>query len=62
MIAFNDMIANMLSNKKLNPNVTQLFIRGTKFRISLAFVTQFYFAVPKIIGLFTIKYRLLDNY
>ena len=56
------MIANMLSNKKLNPNVTQLFIRGTKFRISLAFITQFYFAVPKIIRLFTIKYRLLDKY
>ena len=34
-------------NKKLNPIVTELFIRGRKLNISLIFVTQSYFAVPK---------------
>ena len=41
------MIADMLSNKKLNPIVTELFIRGKKLNISLVFITQSYFAVPK---------------
>ena len=36
----------MLSNKKLNPIVTGLFIRGRKLSISLVFITQSYFAVP----------------
>ena len=48
LIAFDDMIANMLNNKKLNPIVTDLFIRGRKLNISLAFITQSYFAVRKI--------------
>ena len=42
-----DTIADMLSNKKINSIVTELFIRGRKLNISLAFVTQSYFAVPK---------------
>ena len=37
----------MLSNKKLNPIVTELFIRGGKLNISLISITQSYFAVPK---------------
>ena len=45
------MIAVMLSNKKLNPVVTKLFIRGRKLNISLIFITQSYFAVPKNIRL-----------
>ena len=40
LIAFADMIADMLSNKKLNPVVTKLFIRGRKLNISLVFTTQ----------------------
>ena len=39
--------ANMLSNKKLNPTVTELFIRGRELNIFLVFFTQLYFAVPK---------------
>ena len=38
---FDDMIADMLSNKKLNPIVTELFIRRRKLNISLVFITQF---------------------
>ena len=45
------MIADILCNKKLNPIVTDLFIRGRKLNISLIFITQSYFAVPKNIGL-----------
>ena len=41
------MIAAILSNKKLNPIVPKLFIRGEKLNISLVFITQSYFAVPK---------------
>ena len=37
----------MFSNKKFNPKVTELFIRGRKLNISLVFITQSYFAVPK---------------
>ena len=51
LIVFDDIIADMLSNKKLNPIVTELFIRGRKLDISLAFITQSYFAVPKNIKL-----------
>ena len=45
------MIADMLSNKKLNPIVTELFVRGRKWNISLVFITQCYFAVPKDVRL-----------
>ena len=47
LIVLDDMIAGILSNKKRNPVVTELFIRGRKLNISLVFITQPYFAVPK---------------
>ena len=50
-VAFDDIIADILSNKKLNPIVTELFIRGRKLNISLVFIMQSYFAVPKTIRL-----------
>ena len=59
LIVFDDMIADMLSNKKLNPIVTELFIRGRKLKISLAFITQFYFAVPKNIRLNSTYYFIM---
>ena len=46
-----DMIAGMLSNKKIYPIVTELFIREKKLNIYLVFITQSYFAVPKHITL-----------
>ena len=51
MIVFNDMIADMINNKRLNSVVTELFIRGKKLIISFVFVTQSYFKVPKDIRL-----------
>ena len=49
----------MLSNKKLNPTVTELFIRGKKLNISPAFITKSYFAVPKNIRLNSIHYFIM---
>ena len=45
--------------KKLNPIVTELFIRGRKRNISLNFITQAYFAVPKDIRLNSTHYFLM---
>ena len=47
LIVFDDMIADMLSNKKFNPIVTELFIRCRMLNISLVFVTQSYTSAPK---------------
>ena len=52
------MIVYMLSNKKLNPIATELFIRGRKLNISLVFITQSYFAVPKNTRLY-IRYCII---
>ena len=39
------MIADMPNDKKLNPTVTELFIRGRKLHISLVFITQYYLKI-----------------
>ena len=50
-IVFDDMIADMINNNKLNPIVTELFIRGRKLNISIVFIMQSYFKVPKDVRL-----------
>ena len=60
LIVFDDLIADMINNKKLDSIVTELFIRGTKLNISIVFITQSYFKVPKDVRLnfthfFTVK-------
>ena len=47
LIVFHGMIADIINNKKLNPVVTELFIRGRKRNISIAFIIQLYFKEPK---------------
>ena len=47
LIVFDDMIADMIHNKKLNSVVTELFIRVRKLNISHVFISQSYFKVPK---------------
>ena len=47
LIVFDDMIADMINNKKLDSIVTELFIRCRKSNISLLFISQSYFKVPK---------------
>ena len=49
MIVFDDMVADMLSNQKFNPVITELFIRGRRLSISLVFSVQSYFSVLKYI-------------
>ena len=53
LIVFDDMIDDMINNKKLNSIVTELFVRGRKLNISLVFITQSYFKVPKDVRLNT---------
>ena len=53
LIVFDDIIADIITNKKLNSIVTELFIRGRKLNISLVFITQSYFKVPKDVRLNT---------
>ena len=64
---FDDMIAAMIHNKKLDSIVTKLFIRGRKLNISLAFITQSYFKVPKDVRLNTThllsqKFKAEENF
>ena len=61
LIVFDDMIADMISNKKLNPVATALFIRRRKLNISLVFITQYYFAVPKNIRLKSTHYFVMKT-
>ena len=59
LIVFDDMIADMINNKKLNSIVTELFIRGRKLNISLVFITQSYFKVPKDVRLNTTQFFIM---
>ena len=58
LIVFDDMIADMLSNKKLNPIATELFIRDREINISVIFITQSFVAVVKDIRLNCTYYLL----
>ena len=49
LIVFDDITADMFSNEKLSPTVTELFIRKRKLNIFIAFITQSYFTVLKIL-------------
>ena len=53
LIVFDEMIADMINNKKLNSVITELFIRGRKLNIYLVFITRSYFKVPKYVRLNT---------
>ena len=51
LIVFDDMIADIMSNKELRAIIKELFIRCRKVNISLVFITQSYFSVPKYVRL-----------
>ena len=59
LILFDYMIADMGSNRKLSPMVTDLFLRGRKVNISFLSVSQSYFKVPKIIRLNATHYFIM---
>ena len=58
-IVSDDMITDMLNNKRLNPVVAKLFIKGRELNISLVFITQSYFAVPKNFRLSSTHYFIM---
>ena len=53
------MIVDMISNKKRNPIVTQLYFRSRKLNTFLAFIIQSYFAVPKNLTLNSTRYFIM---
>ena len=55
-IVFNDTIADMINNKKLNPVVTELFIRERKLKVSIVYI---YFKVPKDVRLNSTHYCIM---
>ena len=59
LIKFDGNIVDMLSNKRLNAIVTELFIRGRKLNISLVFITRSYFVVRKSIRLNSLHYFVM---
>ena len=59
LIVFDDMIADMVINKKFNPLVTELFIRRGKLNIYLVFIALSYFVVPKNIRLNSTRYYIM---
>ena len=59
LVVFDDMIANMESNKNLSPIVSELFLRRRKLKISLAFISQSYFKVSKTIRLNATHYFIM---
>ena len=60
LIVFDEMITDMISNTKLHPVVTKLFRKVLKLNISLVFLTQSYFLVPKDVRLSTIHFFMMN--
>ena len=56
---FDDMIADIMGNKKFQAIIKELFIRYRKLNISLAFITQSYFSVPKDVRLNSTHYLIM---
>ena len=59
LIVFDDMIADIMSNKKFQAIIKELFIRYRKKNISLEFITQSYFSVPKDVRLNSTLYLIM---
>ena len=59
LIVFDDMIADIMTNKRFQAIIKELFIRCRKLNISLAFITQSYFSVPKDVRLNSIHYLIM---
>ena len=58
LIVFDDMIADIVTNKKFQAIIKELFIRCRKLNISLIFITQSYFSVPKDVRLNSTHYLI----
>ena len=59
LIVFDDTIADIMTNKRFQTIIKELFIRCRKLNISLVFITQSYFSVPKDVRLNTTHYFIM---
>ena len=59
LIVFDDIIADIMNNKKFQAIIKELFIRCRKLSISLVFITQSYFSVPKEVRLNSAHYLIM---
>ena len=59
LIVFDDMIADIMTNKKFQAIIKELFIRCRKLNISLVFITQSYFSVAKDVRLNSAHYLIM---
>ena len=59
LIVFDDMIAEIMTNKQFQAIIKELFIRCRKLYISLVFITQSYFSVPKHVRLNSSDYLIM---
>ena len=59
LIVFDDMIADIMTNKRFQSIIKELFIRCRKLNISLAFITQSYFSIPKDVRLNSTHYLIM---
>ena len=59
LIVFDDMIAEIMTNKKFQSIIKELFIRCRKLNISLVFITQSFFSVPKDVRLNSTHYMIM---
>ena len=61
LIVFDDVIADIRTNKKFQSITKELFIRCRKINISLVFITQSYFSVPKDVRLNSTRYYIIRS-
>ena len=61
LILLDDMIADIMSTKKFQVIIKELFIRYRKLNIALAFITQSYFSVPKDMRLNSTHYLIMKT-
>ena len=59
LIVFDNLISDMEPNQKLSPIVTELFLRGKKLNISIMFISESYFKLPKTIRIITTHYFII---
>ena len=59
LILFDDMISNIMTNKKFQVIIKELFISCREVNISLVFITQSYFTVRKDVRLNSTHYLIM---
>ena len=59
LIVFDDMIADIMANKQFQAIIKELFVRCRRLNVSLVFITQSYFSVPKDVRLNSSRYLIM---